>query len=77
MIGVLEWLVKKVDWVFVSGGLGPTSDNRTRNVVAEVIGEKLVYAEEVWTQLLTAPPYTGDLRSPRVRRYYSEHALHA
>lgn len=48
---VLEWLVKKVDWVFVSGGLGPTSDDRTRNVVADVVGEKLVYSEEIWTQL--------------------------
>ena len=48
---VLEWLVKTVDWVFVSGGLGPTSDDRTRNVVADVIGEELVYAEDVWTAL--------------------------
>lgn len=48
---VLEWLVRKVDWVFVSGGLGPTTDDRTRNVVADVIGEELVYAEDVWTAL--------------------------
>ncbi|HKK48151.1 MAG TPA: competence/damage-inducible protein A [Alkalispirochaeta sp.] len=48
---VLEWLVRTVDWVFVSGGLGPTSDDRTRNVVADVIGEQLVYSEPVWTQL--------------------------
>jgi molybdenum cofactor synthesis domain-containing protein len=48
---VLEWLVGKVDWVFVAGGLGPTSDDRTRNVVADVIGEKLVYSHEVWTDL--------------------------
>jgi nicotinamide-nucleotide amidase len=48
---VLEWLVRKVDWVFVSGGLGPTSDDRTRNVVADVVGKKLVYSEEIWNQL--------------------------
>lgn len=48
---VLEWLITKVDWVFVSGGLGPTSDDRTRNVVADVVGDKLVYSENVWRQL--------------------------
>ncbi len=48
---VLEWLVEKVDWVFVSGGLGPTSDDRTRNVVAEVVGDELRYAEDVWVAL--------------------------
>lgn len=48
---VLAWLVKKVDWVFVSGGLGPTSDDRTRDVVADVVGDRLVFSEEVWARL--------------------------
>ncbi len=48
---VLEWLVEKADWVFVSGGLGPTTDDRTRNVVADVVGDELVYAEDVWVAL--------------------------
>lgn len=48
---VLSWLVEKVDWVFVSGGLGPTSDDRTRDVVAAVIDDELVFDEEVWRRL--------------------------
>ena len=48
---VLAWLVTKVDWVFVSGGLGPTSDDRTRDVIADVVGDRLVFSEDVWIRL--------------------------
>ena len=30
---------------------GPTTDDRTRNVVADVVGDELVYAEDVWVAL--------------------------
>ncbi|WP_455381902.1 CinA family nicotinamide mononucleotide deamidase-related protein [Salinispira pacifica] len=36
------------DIVFITGGLGPTSDDLTREVVAAVAGTELVYHGEVW-----------------------------
>lgn len=34
--------LNRVDWVFVSGGLGPTSDDVTRDAVAGLLGRKMV-----------------------------------
>jgi nicotinamide-nucleotide amidase len=34
---------KRADVVITTGGLGPTCDDRTRDVIAEVLGQKLVF----------------------------------
>src|SRR6187455_296495 len=36
-----SWM--RADVVITTGGLGPTCDDRTRDVVAEVLGQKLVF----------------------------------
>jgi nicotinamide-nucleotide amidase len=38
----------KADVVLVTGGLGPTTDDITRDIVADMLGLKLEHDEEVW-----------------------------
>jgi len=38
--------------IFVTGGLGPTSDDITKESIAELAGKKLFFSEEVWTKIL-------------------------
>lgn len=36
------------DLIVISGGLGPTSDDKTRDAVARAVGKPLVHHEDVW-----------------------------
>ena len=50
---ILEALMRNSDVVIITGGLGPTSDDMTRPVIAEAAGVKLVRSDEAWTFLLS------------------------
>src|SRR4051812_11499666 len=39
------------EWIVVTGGLGPTSDDITRVCVAEFAGSELEFDQAVWTDL--------------------------
>lgn len=41
----------RADIVLVTGGLGPTTDDLTREIVAEMLGAELVYAPEVYAAI--------------------------
>jgi len=44
---ILSDAVEKADLLFIIGGLGPTEDDRTREVLADVLGKKLVFQPEI------------------------------
>lgn len=48
---VLARALERVDLVITSGGLGPTEDDLTRNIAAEVTGRKLILHEELLQQI--------------------------
>lgn len=41
-----ERSLKRADWVFVTGGLGPTQDDLSKEIIAEVVGRKMVLDPE-------------------------------
>lgn len=44
----LNYCAELTDVLFVTGGLGPTSDDFTRDVIAEWTGKKLIFDEASW-----------------------------
>jgi nicotinamide-nucleotide amidase len=49
----LEHLLFNHDFIIVTGGLGPTSDDRTRYAVASVVAQELVFDDTSWDQIVT------------------------
>jgi nicotinamide-nucleotide amidase len=48
----IDGACRRADVVIASGGLGPTLDDRTREVVAQVLQEPLRFDEDSWQQVL-------------------------
>lgn len=48
----LNFLLSAHDVVIIIGGLGPTSDDRTRYALSAIIGQELIFDEYTWQQLL-------------------------
>lgn len=51
ILDALDFLEPKVEMIFVTGGLGPTSDDFTRQVVADWVDSELTFHEDVWQRL--------------------------
>ena len=49
ILEALNYLQQDSDLIFVTGGLGPTSDDFTREVVAAWTNKKLIFDEASWT----------------------------
>lgn len=47
----LQFLEKKCDFIFVTGGLGPTSDDFTRELIAEWSQQRMEFHEASWKKI--------------------------
>ena len=52
IIKTLERVVPESDWVFLTGGLGPTKDDITKKCIAEFLGVNLSFNEEVYNRIV-------------------------
>lgn len=44
----IQTALSRSDWVILTGGLGPTADDLTRETVAGLLGRELVFDENIW-----------------------------
>jgi nicotinamide-nucleotide amidase len=51
IIATLDLAWKRADFLILSGGLGPTQDDLTREAVAGLLHEDLEFNEEAWSQI--------------------------
>lgn len=52
-LSALERLEKESQLIFITGGLGPTSDDITREIIAEWLGKPLAFDDSVWINVQT------------------------
>jgi molybdenum cofactor synthesis domain-containing protein len=43
--------LQRADIIITTGGLGPTIDDPTRQAVADAVGRRLVFRDELWDQI--------------------------
>jgi nicotinamide-nucleotide amidase len=74
---VIARALERADIVITSGGLGPTQDDLTREIVAEVTGRKLVFDEILLEQVESHFKRRGRTMTPNNRRqaYMPEGAI--
>ena len=51
----VELARSRADIIITTGGLGPTCDDLTKNVLAEVFGKKLSITRNLWSASRTTP----------------------
>ncbi len=52
ILDAIDWIKLQADLLVVSGGLGPTTDDITREVIAEWAGQQLVFSEAEWQKMI-------------------------
>src|SRR3970040_2179998 len=74
---VIGRALERADIVITSGGIGPTQDDLTREIVAEVTGRKLVFDEILMEQVESHFQRRGRTMTPNNRRqaYMPEGAI--
>ncbi len=68
MAEVLRAALSRSDIIITSGGLGPTEDDLTREVVAEVVGQPLEFRQDLFDQIEAMFKRHGFTMSPNNRK---------
>lgn len=68
IVEALRWLAGQCDLIVVGGGLGPTSDDLTRDAVAAALGVPLEHHEELEEAIIARFVAMGRPMAPRNRR---------
>jgi nicotinamide-nucleotide amidase len=64
----IETRKDKIDLLIITGGLGPTSDDITRDVIANSAGVDLILNNDIWTDLYNLFP--GNINDSRKKQAY-------
>ncbi len=77
MIDGLKKCTEHAEFVFTTGGLGPTTDDFTRDVIAEFVGKKLLFDATSWEKIASKMRHMGRplLESQKQQCYFPEGAL--
>jgi len=68
IVSALRWLAEQVDLVIVGGGLGPTSDDLTRDAIAAALGVPLELREDLLEAIIEGFARRGRSMAPTNRR---------
>ncbi|ADN02925.1 nicotinamide-nucleotide amidohydrolase family protein [Spirochaeta thermophila] len=68
----LSRMIERGGVVVVCGGLGPTSDDHGRELLASCAGVPLVFREDVWQALVERYPHLSEVPSNRRQAYVPE-----
>ncbi|NDD36313.1 MAG: competence/damage-inducible protein A, partial [Flavobacteriia bacterium] len=52
IIGAIEGLYPETQLVLMTGGLGPTKDDLTKQTLAQYFGSEMVFREDVWDHIV-------------------------
>lgn len=64
----IKTALSRADWVILTGGLGPTADDLTRETTAELLGRPLGFSETVWQEVVAYFKKRGRIPTESNRR---------
>lgn len=72
----IDYCKKNVDLIIISGGLGPTLDDITKEVIAEYVKKPLVVDDEIYIKDLITYGIAESLLYEAVREFFTEEGIY-